>query len=214
MGFNSFIKIFLPKDRIFFTLFEQVCENLVSMARDFHKYFSEEPANIIELLDIMEEGEHKNDSITHQIFIELGQNFITPFDREDIHHLAMALDDVADYMYACVKKLHTYGVHEIDDVMKKMSELALKGTEALAKAVPELRDMKNLENITKACVLINSIENEGDVVLDDALQDLFQNTKDAITIIKLKDIYQDLEIITDKCEDASDVIESIIIKYS
>lgn len=214
MGFNSFIKAFLPKDKVFFTLFEKVCENLASMAQDFHTYLTDHPNKIEELLILMENGEHVNDDLTHQIFIELGQNFITPFDREDIHHLAMALDDVADYMYASVKKLNTYGVYEIDEVMVEMSLLALEGIQALGKAVHELRDMKNLENITQSCVLINSIENQGDVVLDNALKDLFQNSTDAIKIIKLKDIYQDMEVITDKCEDAADVIESIIIKYS
>lgn len=214
MGFNSFIKAFLPKDKVFFTLFEKVCENLASMAQDFNNYLTNSPSKIDELLELMEAGEHENDELTHQIFIELGQNFITPFDREDIHHLAMALDDVADYMYASVKKLSTYGVYEIDKVMIEMSRLALEGTRALGKAVNELRDMKNLENITESCVLINSIENTGDDVLDEALKDLFQNSNDAIKIIKLKDIYQDMEIITDKCEEAADVIESIIIKYS
>jgi len=216
MGLNSLIKALLPKDRIFFSLFEQVCENLESMAKDFSDYLTNKPSEIKELLKIMEEGEHKNDHLTHKIFVELGKNFITPFDREDIHSLAMALDDVADYMYASVKKITVYGLktEEINEVIVEMSKLALEGTLALSTAVKELRNMKAMDNITNACVLINSIENRGDDLLDSALQDLFQVNTDAITTIKLKDIYQDMEIITDKCEDAADVIESIIIKYS
>ncbi|HLS71010.1 MAG TPA: DUF47 family protein [Chitinophagaceae bacterium] len=216
MGLNSLIKALLPKDRIFFSLFEQVCENLESMAKDFSDYLTNKPSEIKELLKIMEEGEHKNDHLTHKIFVELGKNFITPFDREDIHSLAMALDDVADYMYASVKKITIYGLktEEINEVIVEMSKLALEGTLALSTAVKELRNMKAMDNITNACVLINSIENRGDDLLDSALQDLFLVNTDAITTIKLKDIYQDMENITDKCEDAADVIESIIIKYS
>src|SRR5690606_36808871 len=216
MGLNSLIKALLPKDRIFFSLFEQVCENLESMAKDFSDYLTNKPSEIKELLKIMEEGEHKNDHLTHKIFVELGKNFITPFDREDIHSLAMALDDVADYMYASVKKVTVYGLktEEINEVIVEMSKLALEGTLAFSTAVKELRNMKAMDNITNACVLINSIENRGDDLLDSALQDLFQVNTDAITTIKLKDIYQDMEIITVKCEHAADVIESIIIKYS
>lgn len=216
MGLNSLIKALLPKDRVFFSLFEEVCENLESMAKDFNHYLTNNPSEIYTLLKIMEEGEHNNDHLTHKIFVELGRNFITPFDREDIHSLAMALDDVADYMYASVKKITTYGLktEEINDVIVEMSKLALEGTLALSTAVKELRNMKVMDNITNACVLINSIENRGDDLLDSALKDLFQVNTDAITTIKLKDIYQDMEIITDKCEDAADVIESIIVKYS
>lgn len=214
MSFNSFIKKFLPKDRIFFTLFEEVCNNLKSMALDYQEYLNHKPDQVDELLVKLEEGEHHNDSLTHKIFIELGKNFITPFDREDIHILANTLDDVADYMYASVKKLHTYNVTEVDQVMKEMADLVAEGTNALAKAVHELRNMKDIMRITKSCIAINSIENKADDLLDKALFELFRDTTDAIQIIKLKDIYQDMEIITDKCEEAANVIESIIVKYA
>src|SRR5690606_41961134 len=103
----------------------------------------------------LEDGEHINDEFTHQIFIELGQNFITPFDREDIHQLAMGLDDVADYILASSKKIILYNVEEIDDFMKQMVVLIQNGINALKIAVKELRDMKRLREITQACVAIN-----------------------------------------------------------
>lgn len=168
----------------------------------------------LELFKKLEDGEHKNDDITHNIFIELGQNFITPFDREDIHQLAMALDDVADFMYASSKKIINYGILEMDDYMKDIAIIVQEATVSLGIAVRELRNMKKLVNITKACVTINSLENKADDLLDQALIRLFSERFDAIEIIKLKDTYQDMEIITDKCEDAANVIESIIIKYS
>ena len=215
MGFNAIVKLFLPKDRVFYTLFEQVADNLAEMG-DIFKRAIEEPdaSKRLELFRKLEDGEHKNDDITHQLFIELGQNFITPFDREDIHQLAMALDDVADYIYASSKKIINYGIDEMDSYMKNIATIVQKATIALGIAVRELRNMKKLDNITKACVTINSLENQADDLLDEALIRLFSERFDPIEIIKLKDTYQDMEIITDKCEDAANVIESIIIKYS
>lgn len=215
MGFNAIMKFLLPKDRVFYTLFEQVSVNLAEMGDNF-KLAIEEPdaTKRLELFKKLEDGEHKNDDITHNIFIELGQNFITPFDREDIHQLAMALDDVADFMYASSKKIINYGILEMDDYMKNIAIIVQQATVSLGIAVRELRNMKKLVNITKACVTINSLENKADDLLDQALIRLFSERFDPIEIIKLKDTYQDMEIITDKCEDAANVIESIIIKYS
>ncbi len=162
----------------------------------------------------MKEHEHTNDGLTHQVFIELGKNFITPFDREDIHSLAIALDDVADYMYACYNKMIIYNVPELRGYMDDMVDTVQKSIAALCKAVHELRNMKNLEKIQNAIIDINSFENKADELLNNALQDLFAEEKDAITLIKYKEVYETMELITDKCEDAADVIESIIIKYS
>lgn len=214
MGFNTIIKAFLPKDKVFYTLFEQVSANLKQMGNTFREAIEEEsPQKRLQLLRNLEDGEHKNDDLTHQVFVELGQNFITPFDREDIHALAIVLDDVADFIYASSKKIINYKA-DVDDFMKKMVVIIQSSINALSKAVHELRNMKKLREITEACVAINSFENQADDLLDKGMIRLFSDTMDAVELVKLKDIYQDMEIITDKCEDASNVIESIIIKYA
>jgi len=215
MGFNSFIKAFLPQDKVFYGLFEQVADNLTSMASDFRKAL--QTADYEErkkLLLRLEDGEHDNDELTHQIFVELGQNFITPFDREDIHYLAIALDDVADFIYASSKKILNYNIDEIDGYMKSMVVAIDKSVSTLSKAIKELRNMKKLRAITEACVQINSYENEADELLEQSIKNLFSGKYEALEVVKLKDIYQDMEVITDKCEDASNVIETIIIKYA
>ena len=215
MGLNSIIKAFLPKDKVFYSIFEQVGANLKEMGAAFKAAIEEEnPTKRIQMLRALEDLEHKNDEFTHKIFIELGQNFITPFDREDIHYLATSLDDVADYIYAASKKMVNYQVKEIDQYMKDMVIVIQNSIGALSKALHELRNMKNLRAITEACVQINSFENQADDLLDNAIIRLFAQSTDAIELVKLKDIYQDMEIITDKCEDAANVIESIIIKYA
>ncbi len=215
MSLNSIIKKFLPKDKVFYSIFEQVGANLQEMGNAFRAAIEEtNETKRTQMLRALEDGEHKNDDLTHKIFVELGQNFITPFDREDIHYLATSLDDVADFIYASSKKMVNYQVRNIDNYMREMVIVIQNAIVALDKALHELRNMKNLRAITEACVLINSLENQADDLLDNAIINLFASSTDAIELVKLKDIYQDMEIITDKCEDAANVIESIIIKYA
>jgi predicted phosphate transport protein (TIGR00153 family) len=215
MGLNSVIKAFLPKDKVFYSIFEQVGTNLKEMGAAFRAAIEQtDVTKRTQMLRALEDAEHKNDELTHKIFVELGQNFITPFDREDIHYLATSLDDVADFIYASSKKMVNYQVKEIDSYMKEMVLVIENAIIALDKALRELRNMKNLRAITEACVQINSLENQADDLLDNAIIKLFAHNTDPIELVKLKDIYQDMEIITDKCEDAANVIESIIIKYA
>ena len=157
---------------------------------------------------------HINDDLTHNIFTELGRNFITPFDREDIHYLATSLDDIADYIYASAKKINFYKVNPNDTGIHKLAELVLQGTIETKKVVLGLRNMKNIKEMTEAMIKVNSIENQADDVFDMSIEKLFEQENDFKEVIKKREIYQVLEIATDKIEDVSNVIESIIIKYA
>ncbi len=215
MPFNSILKFFLPKDKVFFHLFENVAETVVQMAQKLKEVVHEKDFEKRALLiREIEDLEHVNDDYTHRIFTELGRNFITPFDREDIHYLATALDDICDYVYASAKKINFYKVNPDDVGFHKMAELILNSCSEVRKAVAELRDMKNLRRITDAMVSINSIENQADDIFDMSIEKLFETEPDAKEVIKKREIYQVMEIVTDKCEDAANVIESIIIKYA
>ena len=212
---NSFMKFFLPKDRIFYQLFEEVSVTSLEMSVLLKKMVNEREFDVrAEILRQIEDLEHKNDDLTHKIFTELSRNFITPFDREDIHYLASAMDDVADYIFASAKKINFYRVNPNDTGMQKFAELIEQGAFQVKIAVTDLRDMKNMRNITEALVKINSIENQADDVFDFSIEKLFDTEPDAKEVIKKREIYQVMEIVTDKCEDASNVIESIIIKYA
>lgn len=214
-GLNSFLQIFLPKNRIFFDLFEKVADNGAKMGSILKEVVAETDFDKrSSLISQIEDLEHANDELTHSIFTELGRNFITPFDREDIHYLASSLDDIADYIYASAKKINFYRVNPNDMGMQKMAELIEQGAIQIRIAVRELRDMKNMRNITEALVKINSIENQADDIFDMSIERLFATEPDAKEVIKKREIYQVMEIVTDKCEDASNVIESIIIKYA
>lgn len=215
MAANSFLKIFVPKNKVFYELFEKVADNVAKMGTILKDIVAEPDFDKRAALISQEEDlEHANDELTHSIFTELGRNFITPFDREDIHYLASSLDDIADYIYAAAKKINFYRVNPNDIGMQKMSELIEQSANQVRIAVGKLRDMRDMRQITEALVKINSVENQADDVFDMSIERLFNTEPDAKEVIKKREIYQVMEIVTDKCEDASNVIESIILKYA
>jgi len=160
----------------------------------------------------MSDYEHKNDELTHEIFIELGKNFITPFDREDIHTLATGLDDIADYIYASTKYIFLYK----SPMMKAYADFSLlihKACLEIQNAMKNLKGFKNMELVKEACIKVNSIENIADDLLSNSMVELFE-TNDAINIIKISSVLNYLEIVTDKAEDVANTIENIMIKYA
>jgi len=209
------MKIFMPKDRVFYTLFEQVADTMGKMGKALKEVVKEPDYDKrAGLISQIEDLEHVNDDLTHQIFTELGRNFITPFDREDIHYLATSLDDVCDYIFATAKKINFYKVNPNDQGIQKMADLIDQSSEQIKIAVHELRNMRDMRKITEALVKVNSIENQADDIFDLSIERLFETEPDAKEVIKKREIYQVMEIVTDKCEDAANVIESIIIKYA
>ena len=212
MGLESILKFFQPKDKVFHSLFEKITTNLVEMSQSFNEGMKDFDINDDSILRKMSDYEHKNDEFTHEIFVELGKNFITPFDREDIHHLATALDDIADFIYATTKYIYLYKSPQ----MKAYAEFALliqKACVQIQIAVANLKDIKNTAKIKEACIKINSIENIADDLLSDSLIQLFE-TNDPIFIIKGKSVLNYLETVTDKAEDVANTIENIIVKYA
>ena len=215
MAFNSFMKIFQPKDRIFYTLFEEVVGTVAEMSDLLKKLIIEtEKDKRFAILNEIENAEHKNDDTTHRIYTELGRTFITPFDREDIHFLATALDDVADYIYASAKRMAFYNISNDDEAIIKLANLIGYAVQELKIAVTGLRNMRDLQAMTTALVKINSIENQADDIYDLSTERLFDLEQDVKVLIKKREVYHAMETATDKCEDAGNAIETIIIKYS
>ena len=215
MAFNSIIQLFTPKDRVFYSLFEEVADGVAKMGKLMKEVVGEPDYDKrAAVISQVEDQEHVNDDLTHRIFTELGRNFITPFDREDIHYLASSLDDICDYIYATAKKINFYKVNPNDSGIQKMADLIEQGATQIQIAVRELRNMRDMRKITDALVKVNSIENQADDIFDLSIERLFETEPDAKEVIKKREIYQVMEIVTDKCEDAANVIESIIIKYA
>ncbi len=210
---NNIFSYFIPKDRKFFPLFESASSNLVEMSTLLKKLINtDDLAGRKPLHKEIEKLEHKGDEITHQIYLELGKTFITPFDREDIHSLATALDDVADYMHGSSNRILLYSVLDMTEPIKKLAELVAQSCVDVDKAVKELKNLKNIRVITDSCVRINSIENQADYVFDKAVGDLFDYENGAKTIMKYKEVLQGLETATDMCEDVANVLETILVK--
>lgn len=215
MSLNSILQYFVPKDRVFFPLFEQASANLIQLGEKLKEAVNTgDEVRRNELYKDIENLEHKGDEITHQIYLELGKNFITPFDREDIHQLASAIDDVADYIHGSATRMNLYKITNITQPIKDLADLTSQACYDVDKAVRELRNLKNIRNIADSCVRINSLENQADKVFDKAVADLFEYEKDAINLIKYKEVLSALETATDKCEDAANVMESILVKHA
>jgi len=212
---NIFAKFLAPKNKVFYELFEKSGDNVLAMSDVLVRVISQPDFDQRQaLIKQMEDMEHANDELTHSLFTELGRNFITPFDREDIHYLASALDDIADFIYASAKKINFYRVNPNDTGLQKLAEIIRQSCKEVRNAVGELRNMKNMRTITESLVRINSLENEADDIFDMSIERLFAVEPDAKEVIKKREIYQAMETATDKCEDAANVIESIIVKYA
>ncbi|KEY20040.1 DUF47 domain-containing protein [Kaistella antarctica] len=212
MGIGNIFKIFQPKDKVFFVLFEKVAEELVAMSKEFHESLLDFDINDDTMLQHMSDYEHRMDDLTHEIFVQLGENFITPFDREDISHLASGLDDIADFMYASAKYIYLYKA-PLDPAYTEFTLLIYKSCIEVQLALKNLNGFKDPKAVKESCIKINSFENIADDVLSQAIVKLFE-TNDALLIIKVKSVLEYLETVTDKAEDVANTIDSILIKYA
>ncbi|HEY6163069.1 MAG TPA: DUF47 family protein [Bacteroidia bacterium] len=211
----NFLRFLVPQDRTFFPLFEKASSNLERISNVLVEMVNtNDAAKRKELIKEIERLEHVGDGVAHEIFNELSSNFITPFDREDIHDLISSLDDIVDFIHGSAKRIELYKISQITPPIVKLAELVHQGATELHIAVSNLRNLRNVGKIREACVKINSIENHADDIFDMTIASLFEEEKDAVKIIKMKEVLSALETATDKCEDAANAISSIIIKYS
>jgi uncharacterized protein len=204
---------FLPKDHNFFALFNKQAQYAVDATVLFAEMASQGTFDT-EMVQKMRDIEHNADEVAHEIMNRLNKTFITPFDREDIHSLACALDDVIDMIYTISNRMRVYKVIEIDSDLIEFSTIIEKSVRALALAVEGLLDTKHPETTLKSCIEVNRLENVGDTMRDAILTNLFETAHDPIYLIKWKEIYQFAENVLDICEDVAHIVESIIVKQA
>jgi uncharacterized protein len=207
--------MFAPKTGKFFDSYSKSTSNLVAMSAKFKDLLDTtdeqtREAVVREIRDL----EHVGDEITHTIFTELSANFITPFDREDIHHLATSLDDVADFINGTASRISLYKFDQFDQVMHSLANVLHRQTQEIDLAVQNLRNMRNAQRVREAIVRINDLENEADSIFDLAIARLFSEETNPIEMIKKKEILSVLETATDKCEDVANALETILVKNS
>lgn len=214
MSINSIFQFLVPKDKKFFPLFEEASANLVQLASILHEAVNLPLKERNELFHKIDELEQKGEDITRQTNLELSRNFITPFDREDMHALITSIDYVADNLHGASSRMRLYQVDKITKSIRKLTEINLEACQHIDNAVKELRDLKKMKNITSACAKISKLESKSDSVYDKAVADIFENETDAKNIIKYKEVLSVLETATDKCKRVASVLESITVKHS
>ncbi len=202
---------FFKKETDFFELFDKVGQNLIKGSRalvELFEDFEKMPAKTKELAD----AEHDNDLITHEIIRKLNQTFLTPIDREDIHHLATRMDDILDLMWGAAERAQIFKLKSSTREAVALAKTLEEAVELVYKTLTHLRQ-KKYTYVHDLCIAIHTKENQNDRTFREVLGKMFEEEKDPILIIKWKEIYEDLEEATDKCEDVANIMESIVLKY-
>lgn len=202
----------IPKEMKFFDMFEKSAQNLLKGAKVL-KDIADDFNTLTENAAKLERLEHDSDQITHEIMEKLNKTFVTPIDREDIHELTAALDDVMDFIEASSERMILYKIKTLTPEMKEIADVILKQVEEINKVIPRLKELKHV-NIMEHCIEINRLENAGDRILREAVAKLFDEVKDPLEVIKWREIYENLETATDKCEDVAVAIEGIVLKHA
>jgi len=205
-------ELLLPHDAVFYDLFEkqaglvtEAAWNLVDLAENF--------TNVKEKRHGIEKLEHEGDMVTHEIYKQLNSTFITPLDPEEISRLASTLDEVLDSIDDTAEKMLYYAIPATDAHIIELAKLVHQSARELESAVKSVRSLKDPRYIEERCIEVNRLENLADDALAQAITELFRTT-DAIAIIKLKDIYEQLETATDNCEDVANTLSDIAIRHS
>jgi len=209
MGFKEWI---IPQQKHFFDLLEKQAdvvlegaEALVDLAKNFE--------NVAAKRDKIKDIESRGDSIVHTISEELNKTFVTPIDHDDLSELTSRLDDILDFIEAASHRMWAYEIKSVPPDMVRLVGVIHSSTKEVTHAVKDLRKMNGKNEIIKHCIEINRLENVGDDIQHTAVAALFK-TKDAVEIMKLKEIYEYLEEATDKCEDVADVLKDVLMKNS
>jgi uncharacterized protein len=202
----------LPRETSFFDFFEQHAAKTVDGVKEFLELACGH-ADVVIAAQKIKQIEHETDVITHSCVEALHKTFITPLERDDIHRLITRMDDIMDFVEAASERMALYELASGTPELVQLSEVLLRATEEVVRAVKGLRDMKHADAIIKSCIDINRMENEADLILRTAVAKLFKEEKDPILVIKWKEIYENLENATDRCEDVANIIEGVVLEH-
>jgi uncharacterized protein Yka (UPF0111/DUF47 family) len=200
----------LPRDDKYFERFTELAVRIHEAAKILARFFRNE-APVATVADQVKRLEHECDEISHEILRGIDRTFITPIDREDIHQLAVRLDDVIDLIDGTVRRVSIFGIEKPTPISLKLAELIVTTTGELVEAVSHLQKQKG---VMAKCIRIKQLENEGDVVYQEAIAGLFRENLPAIEVIKWKEIYDNMERCIDQCVGVAHVLESVVLKHS
>jgi len=215
MSLTALLKYFVPKEKKFYAMFNKAAENSVEAASEMVQLFKSTSLDESSAVRIrIRQLEKQGDDITNNLFDELNRTFITPFDREDIHELTSKIDDVVDLIYSLSGKVEFYKFNSFSANMMEMAVLIHKGSLHMQNAITGLEHSRNAPKCLKACKDLRRMESQVDEFYHKAISDLFEKEKDAIELIKQKEILQNIDKIINRMEDVSDVVKTIIVKYA
>lgn len=200
------------KEKQFFVLLSNACQNVAESARVYVQ-MAEQMDQVGEYAVKLKSLEKTGDKFTHDIIALLNKLFSTPLDREDILTLAVKIDDVVDGLEAAAARMRLYKIQSTNRFLQGFAHLILSQAQEMVNALEKLQT-KNLAGIRENTMQINVLENQGDDLLREALEDLFEHATDPVMIIKLKEIYETLETVTDRAEDVANVLEGVVMKNS
>lgn len=200
----------LPKDEKYFDRFTELAVRIHEAAKIHGRFFDGE-SSVATVADQVKRLEHECDEISHEILRGIDRTFITPIDREDIHQLAVRLDDVIDLIDGTVRRLSLFKIDRPTPLAQTLSKLIVATTAELVQAVSQLRKQRG---VMERCIRIKQLENEGDVVYHGAIASLFTGEMPAIEVIKWKDVYDNMERSIDSCVAVAHVLESVVLKHS
>lgn len=201
----------MPREGRFFELFNDLADQLVLGAVELKALMS----NVSELQKRkrnIEDIEHRADKITHQAMQLLHQTFITPLDRDEIHQLVTRMDDILDLMEDASQCMFLYDIHKVTAETSQLADICLESTEKVKQAVTQLSELKNAKSILECCKQIDRLESDADNVMRGAMAKLFREEVDTRELLKLKELYQLLESVTDRCQDVANIIEGIVLE--
>jgi len=193
--------------------FDQAAEHAVSAAKLLLK-LTEHYADADPIARELNSIEHACDDVAHRTMEQLNKSFITPLDREDIHVMILRIDDVVDLTNAAANRMAFFGIEQPTQYSVNLAKQVVRGCEKLAEAVHGMRSTKNYEQVMRDCIIVHEVENAADDILHAALTELFATEKNAIEVIKWKDIYETMEKVTDRLEDVANVLQGVIVKMS
>jgi uncharacterized protein len=203
---------FIRRGTDFFEIFDGMGKNLVQTSTKLVAFF-EDFNNMESKIKEIQDLEHDNDLLTHEVIRKLNQTFLTPIDREDIHSLASRMDDILDLMWGAAQRAQLFKLKESTKEAVALAKTLAVMVELVYRTFRYLRD-KKYSFIQDCCVEIHGLENEADQIFRSTLGSMFDEMKDPILIIKWKEIYENLESATDRCEDVANTLESIVLKYA
>jgi predicted phosphate transport protein (TIGR00153 family) len=201
----------LPREDAYFTLFSEMAGKIEEASSILMEMLGSDGTDHSSFTKRIKDVEHACDTLTHEITTKLNKSFITPFDREDIYTLAVALDDICDYIDAGARAIVMYDIREFSDEARQLARIIRDLGTAIKSAVSML---KKPNGINAHFVEIHRLENEADDVYFQAIGKLFKDASDPIHVIKLKELYEILENATDRAESVANIIESIVLKHN